>query len=162
MSFDLSVYLECSRLPTIEEWAAAISREGFPLTFPESVDLPSHTGYLPAVLKDVETGFELLVRVLDPSEELPEMPGNQTLPADADVYFCCHGIDECLAASIAAAVLANMTDGMYDDPQRGEAFSGREAVARARRELDTATKKGTLQTRTGRGHAQQKPWWRFW
>ena len=58
MAIYLEVFLARSKLPVFEAWAAAILGEGFPLTFPQRVNLAKHSGYLPVVLANEESGFE--------------------------------------------------------------------------------------------------------
>ncbi len=141
MSFDLDVFLERSKLPAFDEWAEAIRKEGFPLAFPEPVDLTKHTGFLPAVLGDEESGFEFFVSDLDELDGLPEEARALVPAADAVASFSCHEMQECLAAAVAAAVLARLTSGLFLDPQGSGFFQGQEAIAHARAELDAAAKK---------------------
>ncbi len=151
MSFDLDVYFNHSKLPSLGQWAESVSREGFRLTFPESVNLTTHTGYLPAVLGDEESGFEFFVSDLDePDELLPEEVRSLVPAANALANFCCHGMDECLAATVAAAVLAQLTGGVVFDPQGSGCFQGQEAIAHARAELDAAARKEAEKVRRGK------------
>lgn len=141
MSVDLEVFLERSKLPSLGEWAQAISSEGFSLAFPEPVDITKHTGYLPAILGAEESGFEFFVSDLNEPDDLPEDVGEMLSTANASANFNCHGMDEILAATAAAAVLAHLTDGVVFDPQGGGVLRGQEAIARAKAELDAAARR---------------------
>jgi hypothetical protein len=141
MSIDLSVFLDRRKLPTLPAWANAISQEGFAISFPVSVDLKKHTGFLPAMFGEEESGFEFFISDLDDNgdllEELRPMEPNASLEAN----FVCHGMQECLMATAAAAVLAEMTGGVFSDPQSGEFLRGQEEIVRARADLDAAARK---------------------
>jgi len=143
MSVDLSVFLDRARLPTLAAWAKAISDAGIAFDFPVAADLAKQTGFLPALLGEEESGFEFSISELselvdadlaDLVDEVRSLTPNASLEAN----FVCHGMQECLTATAAAAVLAEMTGGVFHDPQSGEFLDGREAVLRAKTELDAA------------------------
>ena len=66
--------------------------------------------------------------------------------ANAVASFSCHETKECLAAITAAAVLANLTNGVFSDPQGGGCMRGEVAVSYARAETDAAAKKEAEET----------------
>jgi hypothetical protein len=142
MSVDLSVFLDRTRLPTLTAWADALAKAGFALSFPVTVDLEKHSGYLPVLLGEEESGFEFFISKLDERDaDLFEEVQSMVPKASLEVNLVCHGMQECLTATAAAAVLAELTGGLFSDPQSGEFLQGQEAILRARTELDTAARK---------------------
>jgi hypothetical protein len=129
MSVDLLVFLKREKLPTRDDWQRAIDGEGFDLTL-DDVDTLSHTGFWPAKLNGKNCGFEYSFEKNEPLEldDEPLEPDAMTdAIADRDycVTFTIHGsVDELQAASVAGAVLAKSTDGVFVDPQSGEFATG--------------------------------------
>ncbi len=140
MSIDLGVYLERSKLPTFSEWSQGISDAGFPLHFPGTVNLAKHSGYLPAVFRDEESGFEFSLSTLDDDEECPDDIQSELPAVDAVAWFRFTETNELLAATAAAAVLAHLSNGVFELDE-GRLLHGHEAVGEARIVLDTAFEK---------------------
>jgi hypothetical protein len=161
MAVYLEVFLKRSQLPTFNQWADAISKEGFPLTFPEPVDLAKHTGYLPAVFRGEHSGFEFNVADLKGPDEMPEGVPALGLPPDVVVGFRFHEMDECHAATIAAAVLASLCQGLFFDPQGGGVSSGKDALANAREQLDAAAREEAAVAAKRRGNLTTAKWAKF-
>jgi hypothetical protein len=141
MSVYLDVFLDRSKLPDFGEWAREISREGFPLTFPERVNIAKHIGYLPALLGNEECGFEFSLSDIDEPDGLPDEVRALRPTTNSVAQFRFHEACECHAATAAAAVLANLTDGVFFDPQGGMCLDGQEAIVQARTDLEAAAKK---------------------
>ena len=149
MSMFVDVYLARSRLPGFAEWENAIAENGFALTFPDPVDLTKHTGFLPALFGDEETaallggqetGFEFYLSPLAESDEVPDEARVLSPAADTVATFTFHETHDCIAAAIASAVMARLTNGLCLDSESGECFQGNEAVAVAKDELAAAIK----------------------
>ncbi len=143
MAVHINVFLERSKLPTFAAWSAAIASEGFPLAFPEAVNLAHHTGYIPALFQGEESGFEFfLSEITNREEEVPDEIQTELPNVNAIADFRFHEMHECLAANVAAAVLAKLSGGAFSDPQEdGRNLFGEQAIIEARRELEEAEKK---------------------
>ena len=140
MSVDLDVFLDRSKLPTVTALQEAISREGFPLTFPLDVDLTRHTGYMPVVFQNEESGFEWSLADLNDFNQLPDEIRVILPIANAVVSFRFSEMQESLAATVVAAVLAQLAQGLVFDPQDGRIIPSNQAIADARLIIDTAAK----------------------
>ena len=126
--------------------------EQFPFTFPQAIDLAKHTGYLPAEFRNEDSGFEFSVSKIIDIEEVPDEVQAQLPSADARADFRFYEMHECLAATVAAGVLASLTGGAFNDPQEdGRTFFGEEALAEAHRTLEAAIEEG-------RQDAIRHPW----
>jgi hypothetical protein len=141
MSIDIIVFLENLKLPSLGEWSEAISRNGFSFTFPEPINLTKHTGYLPVLLGDEESGFEFFVSDWNQSDDIPDEVRSLLPGADTVVTFNCHEMHEYLTAFVAASVMVQLTDGVLLDPQCDKRLMGQEAIAQAKAQLDAANKK---------------------
>ncbi|MDB6027795.1 MAG: hypothetical protein JWM68_4018 [Verrucomicrobiales bacterium] len=134
MSSAVQVFLHDARVPTVDEWNAAIKAEGFDLVL-DSSDLRDDDGYLPALLKGQESGFEWYLSDVTTAEEDPQFPFKAFIgdcDRKAQLCFTSHA-DEDVTASIAGAVLAKLTGGYYWDPETDRKFlRGEEAIAAAR------------------------------
>lgn len=131
MSIAVHVFLHSSRLPGAEEWNAAIKAEGFNLTL-DPFDLRTDDGYRPAMLKSEESGFEWSLSQNDHFHESPERLLVSGCDLNASLTFGSRG-DEHVAACIAGAVLAKMTDGFHlDVADEGKLLRGEEAISLAR------------------------------
>jgi hypothetical protein len=156
MSVDLMVYLKREKLPTRESWQQAIDAERIDLKL-EEADTTTHTGFWPCKLNGNDCGYEYFFERAEPvaSDEPPSPekrgwwarllgrsgPSKPEEPDEADhvqeqigdndysVTLTWHSsIEDCRAASFAAAILAQMTDGFLYDPQSGELTAGKHAV----------------------------------
>ena len=127
MGSAIKVFLQKSRLPTVEAWNAAIKAAGFDLVL-DPADLREDDGYLPATWEGEDSGFEWY---LAPLADLEVAPPGDTTPADVQALLCFTSqAAEDVVSCVAAAVLAKLTDGFYWDaetePQmhRGDAAIG--------------------------------------
>jgi hypothetical protein len=115
------------KLPTLDEIAEEAARAGDEIEFPETVDLRSHTGFLPARVMGRDTGFEHYF------EAVPE----GSLPSEVMSFGSHHVVtrtgsdfEEGRAALVYLKVLARMTGGIYiypDDaiavgPETGQSY----------------------------------------
>ena len=138
MSVCLYVFAVDSRIPSIPALQEASHRAGVSLTFNSEVNLREHEGFLPVRHGDRSTGFELYVgrtsEVLSeyPEDIYPEFHAN-VAARDAVVIFSWHSdAEEGIAANYAAAILAQLTDGVLFDPEAGEIIPTDAALEHAR------------------------------
>jgi hypothetical protein len=114
MGSAIKVFLEESRLPTVEAWSAAIKAAGFDLVL-DPADLREDDGYLPAMWEGEESGFEWY---LAPVADLEVAPPSDTASADIQASLCFTSqAAEDVVSCVAAAVLAKMTGGFYWDAE---------------------------------------------
>ena len=113
MSVISLLVLQPSKMPTLSEIAAEAVRGGDDIAFPESVDLKTHTGFLPVKVMGRDTGFEHYF------EPIPD----GSLPPEATVYGSHHivsqtasSFEEGRAALVYLKVVARMTGGAYVYP----------------------------------------------
>lgn len=136
MSVQLFVYLREEQLPTRDQWQLAIDSHGIDLTL-DQFSTREHVGFLPAKLKGSNCGFEYAFQPVDQSatQEMPEQIGDR----NKVVSFVTHGGREPdgEAAMLAAAVLTELTNGVYEDPQGG-GFAEGTAVFEMIREQENA------------------------
>ena len=107
------------QLPTVKQWQAALAGAGLNIKLdPEVDDLPSFTGYLPAVFDDHPSGFEFYFDTAENAfGERPDALGDRTHA----VTFSTHSdIRELVCALYAAGALAKLTDGLLFDEDSGE------------------------------------------
>lgn len=122
MSVDLCVYLDFARLPTCTEWQDAISRAAIPLTL-HDVDLRTFSGFLPCKFGAKDCGFEYYFsQIEDQDKEILE----DKQPRDHVVRLVLHAgpPEDLKAATFAAAVLTEIADGIFFDPQGGDYATG--------------------------------------
>jgi hypothetical protein len=116
----------------VDAWNEAIKAEGFDLML-DPFDLRGDDGYRPAIMKGQETGFMwflLKVARLEDEDWFKGQIGDADLRADLDTTA---PEDEEVAAKIAGAVLAKLTDGyFYDAEADGPFHQGDAAIDVAR------------------------------
>lgn len=133
MSAAILVYFKDSKLPTVDEWNAAIKAEGFDLVL-DPFDPRTDSCYRPAILNGRGSGFEWYFNALTAEDktELSDMPQIVDCDCLASLHYTSMA-DEDVATSIAAAVLAKLTGGFYLDTDRGnDLFDGPAALDVAR------------------------------
>ncbi len=132
MSVEMNVFLRADRLPTAQQWADAIVAAGFDAQLDRSVQLTTHTGYLPCRYGGKDSGFEYYRDDLEDVELDPEI-SEGVGDRDTVVSFVSHGdLRELTCAIIAAAVLTQLADGMYWDTEGDELYPAEGAVRQAR------------------------------
>ena len=133
MSTDIQVFLQDSRVPTADDWNAAIKTEGFDLVL-DPFDLRADDGYRPAFLKGEESGFEWYLSKVATMEEMPGFPFKAFIgdcDLKAQLCFTSYANEE-VASAIAGAVLAKLSGGYYWDPETDNRFlQGDDAIAAA-------------------------------
>ncbi|MCX6898147.1 MAG: hypothetical protein NT105_05535 [Verrucomicrobia bacterium] len=160
MSFDLTVHFPTERMPSPQQWQAAIADRAFPLKIDTDLDIVTSNGSLPCEYQGKSGGFECYYSVLG-ADELRDIGIPESAPCE--IMFSTHSPrEEFLSAVIAAAVLAEMTGGVLMDPQEGRTYEGAGAIAWAR-ELERTYENPAAAPRAGSPASQStKPWWKFW
>jgi hypothetical protein len=135
MAMELWV-LSDKRLGSVAEWQAAIDAEGFPLTLSDDRPLDKIDGFLPARLRDKQTGFEC--NHWSAADFMRDMSTIDFGHAWKYVLaFRWRGnFDELRAAWIAGSTYARAADGVVFDDQEGKIRAAAEAVETARREYE--------------------------
>ncbi len=118
MSYDFYVFLRRDRMPAPDAWSAAVRDKGFDLEFGVEFDPYQFEGYLPCKYQSKECGFEFFAEDAD----LAEMHEEEVISADevrqlGDRDFLVtlavrSDPRDAVAASVAAGVLAAMSDGI--------------------------------------------------
>ncbi len=138
MSVAQTVFLDRARLPTREAWMRALEQHGFGVELDAGFEPSTDEGYIPCVYRGGEAGFEYLVGAA--TDYLAE----QDLPAlrdelgarDLAVSFLTHGrMADLQTATLAAAALAALSDGLLWSDEAGEMVDAPLAYAR---EIDAA------------------------
>jgi hypothetical protein len=145
MSVKFYVYLREDQLPSRDEWQQGIDRHGIHLKLDE-FSTREHGGFLPAKMDGAECGFEYSFQPVDDTawdDGIPEEIGDR----NRVVTFKAHGGREqdSKAAILAAAVLAELTKGVYEDPQGGGFAAGAEVFDLLREEEDVDRERRRLE-----------------
>jgi hypothetical protein len=123
MSIEFHVLLSHPGLPTVQEWQIAIQAHGFDLVLDTTLNLHTDAGFTPTLYKGQETGFEFDLSsasdIADVSSEVGDLLEGRDLSAN---FRWGSDLSECAAATIAAAVLATITEGILYDPQERAAY----------------------------------------
>ena len=134
MSVDLYVYLRDADIPTRAEWQQAIDEAGIDLVLDEEFSVREHEGgYILAQMGEEETGFEFDFESKEGSY-VPSGPDAEEKIAAYDrvAAFRFGGdLQECVAAMYAAAILTQLTNGLFCDAQIGELVDGARAMEMA-------------------------------
>jgi hypothetical protein len=127
MSVDIQVFLHESALPTRQQWQSAIQAAGHNFVF-DDFSPAEQTGFLPTRLDNIECGFEYSFNLVDDDEfeDLISVIGDRRQVAT----FTWHSnMLEMRAAQIAASVLADISRGLFYDPQSGNYAEGSAAYS---------------------------------
>lgn len=147
MSVELCVYLHDRDLPSRDAWQTAISAAGIDLQLDDFAPR-EHTGFLPAKLNGQNSGFEYYFQPVAANERddvLAEI-GDR----DRVVLFVTHASEiEGRSAMLAAAVLTELVDGVFLDPQ-GDVFARGHGVFTMIEEGERAAKEARMR------HAEKK------
>lgn len=112
MSLCQRVVFFSKAIPCVDVWNSAIRDRGFDLVLDSKCAIGRDEGCWPCVLCDFETSFELFAAA-EADGNIGENWGTDFDGRDYHVLLCTSGSsDEITAALIAAAVLAEITDGM--------------------------------------------------
>lgn len=131
MSVDTLVFLRDDRLPSVKDWQAALDAAQTGIEIDPTVsDLREHSGYLPVTHQHHESGFEWYYGSVreqfddDPPTELGDRSHVAILVTHDDMR-------ELVSAMLAAAVLAQITDGRTYDEQGENIIDGDAALQEA-------------------------------
>ena len=136
MSMELHVLLSSPKLPTVEQWQTAIQAHGFALVLDPDLNLQADAGFTPAMYKGLETGFEFDISPASDIADSYSTVGDLLERRDSSANFRWESdLSECAAATIAAAVLATISDGIFYDPQEDVAYHDAAALIIAQQTL---------------------------
>lgn len=126
MAMELFV-LSDRQLPSVREWQAAIDGEGYPLRLDGNKPMEALTGFLPARLRDIKTGFECKPWPAD--EFMREMPSVNFGHAWKYVLAFRWGgnLSQVPAVWMAATAYAKASDGVVFDEEAGLTRSAADA-----------------------------------
>lgn len=118
--------LSDERLPSIAAWQQAIDAEGFDLKLDPEVEFDTASGFLPAMLRGKQSGFESYHD--DPRELMAgyaEVPYFKSCPAWKYALSFRWGslAHEGVSVFMAATAYAKATDGVVYDPQEDEVLT---------------------------------------
>lgn len=131
MSMELFVLLALNRAPGVDAWQQALRKQRIPAQFTEEVDLDSHDGFLPIVVRGEETGLyfhkDSYTELSSRFASLTNLKIKQPI-----VYVLGYGghFYECAAAFYAAAALVAEFDAKAFEPQAG-VFMNRQELMEA-------------------------------
>jgi hypothetical protein len=134
MSVGTSVFLRRSSMPSPAVWADAILKHGFKMELDREFDVATFSGFLPCKHEGKPAGFEYFFeRVAEADAGLSKAELKRIGDRDVMVSFVTHSDLRGLAtAVIAAAVLTELSDGIFWDQESNELFSGTSALRHAR------------------------------
>ena len=126
MSLNTLVILRDDQLPSIAQWQRALYDAGINLQLDAIEDLRGHTGYLPAKLNGIDSGFEWYFGPVDEVfGQTPDGIGGRGHAAS----FVTHGeVHETLCALYAAGVLTGISNGLFFDEDAGAFVPGERGV----------------------------------
>ncbi len=114
MSVDLYVFLRSGHLPSISEWQTQLDALTVDLRLDPEVDPRSHTGYWPAELDGVSSGFEFVLGSV--KETFGSAPPPGVGDREVVAQFVTHSdMHELKCSMLAAAALATFADGVVFD-----------------------------------------------
>lgn len=159
MSIDILVHFAEGRMPSPQEWQSAITSAGFPVAIDTDFDVKELRGFLPCSYKELATGFEYYYAEVE-LKACRELAVPESLPIQ--VALVTHSnFGELATSTIAAAILANITDGLLVDTEEGKTYRGSEALAWAKQIVAEADQELAKPVQP-RPLTKKKPWWQFW
>lgn len=133
MSLDLFVYLKNKRLPTRDDWQAAIDASDVKLTLSD-FDTRTFEDYVTCHLDGAECSFGYCFGLI---EEDDETVADAIRGRDRVVTFNPgRGSQDLKAAMYAAAALTELSGGVFHDPQTGESAKARGVYELIRRDKE--------------------------
>jgi hypothetical protein len=131
MSVDGFVFLSDEKLPTVQQWQAALDRANTGITLDVIDDLRGHTGFFPVDHRGHESGFEWYYGPL--ADSFGATPPEGLDGRGHVINFVTHSdMRELVCAMIAGAVLADIADGLVFDEETGGTIDGNTALTVAK------------------------------
>jgi len=126
------------RAPATQDWNEATQGAGFELHLDPSCEIQNQSGFWPCVYRDDEAGFEFYAEVIDKKADAKfrmELEGlePETDGRDFRATFSAGSDEEVASAVIAAAILAELTNGLVYDTWSGEEIAAGQARAWAKK-----------------------------
>ena len=129
MSIVVSVYLKASDIPQPGDWQAAIRDSGFDVQLNTEFDPLTFSGFLPAMYRGEDTGFEFFLDEVD-FEASDEQVRELLQGKDMVISLVTHSdLRELMVSVIAAGVLAKLTNGILHDEEADEYYSSENSVS---------------------------------
>jgi hypothetical protein len=126
MSVDHLVFLRDERLPTCQQWQAALDDAKTGIVLEQIDDMRMHTGYWPAKYKGHDSGFEWYYGTI--AEQFDDSPPDGAEEFTHAVNFVTHSdLGELACAMISGAILAQIGNGRVLDEESGAAVEPDEA-----------------------------------
>jgi hypothetical protein len=124
MSNELTVYLARETMPEPAVWARSILERGFDAEMDSDFDVEEFVGFLACRFDGEATGFEYSSGPIEYVDDL-ELPEE----FDFSVTFTVHGDERELAsATVCAAILCALGEGVLVDPQADSVVAAEDAV----------------------------------
>ncbi len=115
MSVELHVFFDRSCLPSLDDLTARLASLGF-VVQPEPVDIAEHQGFWPATFQGNASGFEF--QISDAASVAGEYELDLPTAFDSVATASMGGdLDELLCALCVLSAFADLTGGVYLDPQ---------------------------------------------
>jgi len=134
MSMSMHVILDT--VPKVAEWQTAITDAGFDLALDSSVDITTHTGFLPARFDNIDSGFEFDVGPTATSAPDYRAPAGKAMAGTISANFRWSGdILELCCAFAAASALAKLSQGVLYQAEDGTTSAGDEAIEFAKAQI---------------------------
>ena len=133
VSVTQTVFLVRANLPTRDAWVRAIKHDGFTLELASSFDPATADGYVPCTHVAAEAGFEYLMATADDylvEQDLTKVREHLDGRDTAISFVTRSSAADLNAATIAAAVLATVADGLFWSDEAGEFLDDPLALAR--------------------------------
>jgi hypothetical protein len=133
---EIHVLLKSSSLPDVRRWQQAITAAGFDLTMEMSLSVRNNTGFTVAVFKGIDSGFEF--DVFPASDTIDSYPEGKSSLGDGDLsanFRWSDDLREMACALITSAVLAQLSGGVWFDPQDGVCIAGADAIKTAQQAI---------------------------
>lgn len=130
MSVDSFFFVRDAKLPTISQWQATLDGAGVSIVLEDVGDLRKHSGYLPAIFRGQQSGFEWFYGPIAENFGGDEPTG---LSGREHVVNCVTHSDmtELLCGLIACSVLSQIADGVFLDDGSGCVVSADQALQMA-------------------------------
>jgi hypothetical protein len=134
MSVSVSVFFKAASQPTPIAWQATIREAGFELELDTDFDPQTFRGFLPGTYRGLPAGFEFYLDQIDGAGGAgSERRAAAAVGHDRCVTLVTHAsMAEGISASLAAASLAVVTNGVLFDDESDEAHPPSEALVWAR------------------------------